>query len=124
MTSVLGYARTLFLGGSYWPDPLPIFREEVLRFHKVLDNLSDHLEADHPLRDITPEQLLQGPFSDAMSHAGQLAMLRRLQGASIPPENFVFAEVDPSNVTGSGTRLSHEDLHDLHRRVAAVLEPV
>src|SRR5437868_4461818 len=22
MTSVLGYARTYFIGGSYWPDPL------------------------------------------------------------------------------------------------------
>jgi len=42
---------------------------------------------------ISLEQLLQGPLSDAMTHAGQLAMLRRLAGSPIPPENFVFAEV-------------------------------
>jgi hypothetical protein len=23
MTSVLGYAQTFFVGGKYWPDPLP-----------------------------------------------------------------------------------------------------
>jgi hypothetical protein len=33
------------------------------------------------------------PFSDAMTHAGQLAMLRRLVGAPVAPENFVYADV-------------------------------
>ena len=32
MTSVLGYARTFFIGGRYWPDPLPSLQDEVLRF--------------------------------------------------------------------------------------------
>ena len=30
---------------------------------------------------ISDEQFLQGPLADAMTHAGQLAMLRRLAGA-------------------------------------------
>ncbi len=33
-----------------------------------------------------------------MTHAGQLAMLRRLAGDPVPPENFVFAEIDPANL--------------------------
>ena len=98
MTSVLGYARTFFRGGRYRPEPLESFRDEVQRFHSMLADLTQYLEAGERLSGVTLEQLLQGPFSDAMTHAGQLAMLRRLHGSPIPPENFVFADVDPSNV--------------------------
>jgi hypothetical protein len=94
MTSVLGYARTYFRGGSYRPEPLPSMAEEVHRFHNMLHDLGEHLLRDDPLTGITPQQLLQGPFSDAMTHAGQLALLRRLHGSPVPPENFVHAEID------------------------------
>ncbi len=98
MTSVLGYARTFFAGGAYRPEPLPDLGAEVARFHRMLGDLRRHLEADTPLRGATPEQLLQGPFADAMTHAGQLALLRRLAGSPVPPENFVVAEIDPANL--------------------------
>jgi hypothetical protein len=47
---------------------------------------------------MTEERLLQGPFSDAMTHAGQLALLRRLAGAPVPPENFIVAEIEPDRL--------------------------
>jgi hypothetical protein len=93
MTSVLGYARTYFVGGRYWPDPLPTLEEEIERFHAMIVTLAAHLERGDPLVGIAPEQLLQGPFSDAMTHAGQLAMLRRLAGAPVQPENFIVADI-------------------------------
>ena len=100
MTSVLGYARTFFVGGRYWPDELPTFADEVERFHEMLGTISTHLENEEPfLEGMTPEIMLQGPFSDAMTHAGQLAMLRRFYGDPVPPENFIAARVDPSNLT-------------------------
>ncbi|MGI8918855.1 MAG: hypothetical protein ACR2H6_09650 [Pyrinomonadaceae bacterium] len=96
MTSVLGYARTFFLGGHYRPEPLPSLPEEVARFHKMLEDLSALLERDAPLLEqMTAERLLQGPFSDAMTHAGQLALLRRLAGNPVAPENFVVARIEP-----------------------------
>ena len=98
MTSVLGYARTFFTGGSYRPEPLPSFDAEVARFHEVLADLSAHLVRGTPLQGITAEQLLQGPFADAMTHAGQLALLRRLSGSPVPPENFVFARISAENL--------------------------
>jgi hypothetical protein len=99
MTSVLGYARTFFIGGRYWPDHLPSLQEEIARFHEVLQDLAQHLAAGSPLLDgMSAERLLQGPFSDAMTHAGQLAMLRRLSGAPVAPENFVFAEINPERL--------------------------
>lgn len=95
MTSVLGYARTFFVGGQYWPGPLPSLPEEVTRFHAMIKSLGQHLENNSPLlNEMTVERLLQGPFSDAMTHAGQLAMLRRLAGTPVAPENFIVAEID------------------------------
>src|SRR5882762_1437077 len=99
MTSVLGYARTFFVGGRYRPDPLPSLKEEIARFHDMVQDLARHLEVGTPLlQGMSPERLLQGPFSDAMTHAGQLAMLRRLAGVPVPPENFIVADVQPERV--------------------------
>lgn len=95
MTSVLGYALTFFVGGQYRPQPLPSLQEEVTRLHEVIKSLGRHLEHDYPLlNDMSVERLLQGPFSDAMTHAGQLALLRRLAGNPVAPENFIVAEID------------------------------
>ena len=99
MTSVLGYARTFFIGGQYRPEPLPSLNEEIIRFHEMLEDVAGHIEAGTPLKEgITEERLLQGPFSDAMTHAGQLAMLRRLAGVPVPPENFILAEITPERL--------------------------
>jgi len=99
MTSVLGYARTFFTGGTYWPDPLPSLQEEIGRFHEMVRDLARQIESGTPLRgEMSAERLLQGPFSDAMTHAGQLAMLRRLAGTPVAPENFVFADISPERL--------------------------
>jgi hypothetical protein len=93
MTSVLGYARTYFAGSRYQPVPLDTLADEVQRFHAMLEDLSSLLNSGAPLRGVTEEQLLQGPFADAMTHAGQLALLRRLAGTPVPPENFIVATI-------------------------------
>ena len=95
MTSVLGYARTFFIGGQYRPDPLPTLADEILRFHEMLEDLSRHIDVGTPLlKGMSVQRLLQGPFSDAMTHAGQLVMLRRIAGIPVPPENFIVADID------------------------------
>ena len=99
MTSVLGYARTCVVGGAYRPEPLPTLDAEIVRFHEMLESLSRHLRDDSPLLEgMTWERLLQGPFADAMTHAGQLAMLRRLAGTAVPPENFLAARISPERL--------------------------
>lgn len=99
MTSVLGYSRTFFIGGSYWPEPLPSLREEIGRFHEMVEDLAAYLRNGTPLQgDMTVERLLQGPYADAMTHAGQLAMLRRLAGSPVPPENFIVADISPGRL--------------------------
>ena len=100
MTGVLGYARTWFRGGEREQlAPLETLSDEVTRFHETLGDLSEHLANRDPLVDMSYERLLQGPLSDAMTHVGQLAMLRRLAGSPVAPENFILAEVRTDNVS-------------------------
>ncbi len=101
MTSLMGYARTFFHGGEYAPPPVKTLAEEVLRFHAVLAALSADLADAALTARLTDEQLLQGPLADAMTHAGQLALLRRLVGAPVPSENFIHATIRADNVSAS-----------------------
>jgi len=100
MTGVLGYARTYFREGVWQPDKLATFAEEVERFHQALKDLGAALE-QAPVRSVTMEQLLQGPLADVMTHAGQLALLRRLAGSPVPPENFIRAAIDAANLSAN-----------------------
>lgn len=95
MTSLMGYVRTFFVGGTYpmLPEPMPTFAEEVGRFHNMLEEVGRLIAADVPPNDITTEQLLQGPFSDVMAHVGQLAILRRLAQSPVASENFIYADI-------------------------------
>jgi phosphatidylserine/phosphatidylglycerophosphate/cardiolipin synthase-like enzyme len=98
MDSVLGYGRTFFIGGTYQPPSFADFDSAVAHFHEVVADLAHHLAQETELHGITPEVLLQGPFSDAMTHAGQLSLLRRLAGSPVAPENFIDAAISPANL--------------------------
>jgi hypothetical protein len=113
MTSLMGYARTMFLGASYpvQPEPLPTFADEQARFHQILDSVGALLAAATPLRDISTEQLLQGPFADVMTHVGQLALLRRLAQAPVAPENFIYADIRASRLGPEQPAPARPDTH-------------
>lgn len=110
MTGVIGYARTFLRGGSWAPPEPPTLAVEVARFHETLQGLRDDLADASLTATITDEQFLQGPLADAMTHAGQLAMLRRLHGVPVPSENFIFADVRAENVGPDQPAPRHPDL--------------
>ena len=95
MTSLLGYLRTFYIGGTYpmKHEPLADFDAEIARFHDMLEDVGRLIPSGERPGSLTYAQLLQGPLADIMTHVGQLALLRRLAGAPIPPENFIFADV-------------------------------
>ena len=66
--------------------------------HEMLEDLGRHLVTGASLGSTTGERLLQGPLADAMTHVGQLAMLRRLSGSPVRPENFIMAAISPENL--------------------------
>jgi hypothetical protein len=96
MTTVLGYACACFDGRLPRVEPRPDLAAEVARLHETIEELAHHLAEGTELKRYNEEQLLQGPLSDAMTHAGQLAMLRRLAGCPVAPESFVDAPIDSS----------------------------
>src|SRR4051812_3294055 len=69
------------------------FDKNVIRFFGLLKQLDALLASAAPLRCHNEERMLQGPLADAMTHVGQLAMLRRLAGSPTPAENFAEAPV-------------------------------
>ena len=99
MTGVVGYARTMLRGGEFAPPRLATFAAEIERFHATLRALHDDFGDVALTARISDAQFLQGPLADAMTHAGQLAMLRRLSGSPVPPEDFIFARVETNDVS-------------------------
>ena len=99
MTGLMGYARTMLHGGAFEPPRLASLGDEIDRFHATLEALSRDFADEKLTARIRDEQFLQGPLADAMTHAGQLAFLRRLHGAPVPSENFIFAAISADNLT-------------------------
>jgi hypothetical protein len=64
----------------------------VNRFFAGLAAIDGELSAEGPFNG-SLEQLIQGPFADALTHVGQLAMLRGMSGAPIRPESYARAEI-------------------------------
>lgn len=98
MTDVLAYALWVLAESSTAPSVGQTFREDVARFHAVLEALRRQLETPNNAGMETVEDLLQGPFSDVMTHVGQIALLRRLAGSPVLPEDFMAATIDRRNV--------------------------
>ena len=70
--------------------------DPVTRFHESLTHLSEAMR-DTDLDTDTSRRLLQGPLADAMTHVGQLAMLRRLAVSPIARESFYEADITMDN---------------------------
>lgn len=98
MTNVLTRTADGLRGtGSDPLAPLP-YEGEIDRFHRSLQALSSALGSASLDDNHLAERLLQGPLADAMTHAGQLALLRRLAGAPVEAEDFFFASISPENL--------------------------
>ena len=65
---------------------------EVARFFDALAALDAHLASNEPLG-VPAEGLFQGPVADALTHVGQIALLRRVAGAPVRGENYFMAEI-------------------------------
>jgi hypothetical protein len=67
---------------------------EVRRFFDGLAALDRMLASDAPLTlNRSVEMLIQGPLADALTHVGQLAMLRSAAGIPVRPESYARAEI-------------------------------
>ena len=96
---LLDWALTLAEGKQRWNVATPSsWDAESTRFFTALARLDEFLASDRPLGS-PPEQLLQGPIADALTHVGQLVMLRRLAQAPVRSENFAVAKIAAGRIT-------------------------
>jgi len=98
MGDLFDWALSIATGAQVWRDSTPLpWDSEVVRFFDTLLRFDNHLASDASLA-CPVEQLFQGPIADALTHIGQLAMLRRLAGAPIRAENYFKAEIAAGHV--------------------------
>jgi hypothetical protein len=72
---------------------------EVRRFFDGLGALDRFLASDTPLSlSRSAEMLIQGPLADALTHVGQIAMLRSAAGIPVRPESYARAEIAAGRV--------------------------
>ena len=87
------WALSLAKDRQEWREAVPLdWPDEVARFFAALGTFDAYLASDAPLG-TSPEQLVQGPVADALTHVGQLMMLRRLAGAPVRGENYYKADI-------------------------------
>jgi len=95
---LLDWALSMAKGETKWNDSPPLPWElEVARFHEGLRAFDAYLASDAPLA-VPPEKLFQGPLADALTHVGQIAMLRRMAGAPMRGENYFKADIAAGRV--------------------------
>jgi hypothetical protein len=70
-----------------------MWETEVSRFYVTFEQLDFILSEGLSPNTRTIEQLIQGPFADAMTHVGQLTLIRRLAGSPVTYENFMNADI-------------------------------
>jgi hypothetical protein len=68
------------------------WEQEIARFFRTLKALDDELASGAPIK-WDPAKVIQGGIADALTHTGQLAMLRRLSGHKMKGESYARADV-------------------------------
>lgn len=98
MGDLFDWAHSMAAGEQVWHDSTPLaWDAEVARFFAALKKFDDYLASSEPLR-APVDKLFQGPVADALTHIGQIAMLRRLAKAPIKGENYFKADIAPGRV--------------------------
>jgi hypothetical protein len=95
-------------GAEAWANAVPLeWDREVERFFAALKRFDDFLAADAPLA-VPAERIFQGAIADALTHVGQLTMLRRMAGAKMKSENYSRADIVPGRVGPEQTAPTRE----------------
>jgi len=98
MGDLFDWALSIAKGSQAWRDSPPLaWDAEVARLFETLKRFDDYLQSAAPLA-VPAERLFQGPIADALTHVGQLAMLRRLAAAPIRAENYYQADIASGRV--------------------------
>jgi hypothetical protein len=85
-------------GPAKWKEATPdTMEKQTARFHAALASIDEVLASDASI-DVPLTKWYQGPFADALTHVGQLAMLRRMSGAPMKGESYFYADIQAGRV--------------------------
>ena len=85
-------------GPAQWNPKRPdIWENQVRRFHEALAAIDEALAGDAAI-EVPLTAWYQGPFADALTHVGQLAMLRRMSGCPMKGEAYFYAPIEAGRV--------------------------
>jgi hypothetical protein len=80
-------------GAQRWNNSKPsAWDDDVARFHRALQRFDDYLASGAPLHE-DATRLFQGGVADALTHVGQINMLRRFAGSPVRGENYSKAGI-------------------------------
>ena len=93
MGDLMDWAASIACGEEKWHNsPAIPWEPGVARFFEALKNLDSSLASDEPLP-VPCGKLFQGAIADALTHVGQIAMLRRIADSPVRGENYFRAEI-------------------------------
>jgi hypothetical protein len=94
MGDLFDWALTMAQDRTTWHSSVPQeWRTEVVRFYAVLTEFDQYLASAAPLSEGVAERLFQGAVADALTHTGQLSLLRRLSGQPVRGESYARADI-------------------------------
>ena len=103
MGDLFDWALSMARGQQTWRNSTPLdWDAEVARFFETLGRFDAFLAREEPLH-ASVGQLFQGPIADALTHTGQLTMLRRIAGSPIKGENYAQADIVAGRVSAEQT---------------------
>jgi hypothetical protein len=99
LCDLFDWALSLAQGRQKWQSSpvAPSWEEGVSRFFDSLQAFDDCLASGQPVA-CGLEKLFQAPVADALTHVGQISMLRRLADAPVRGENFLAADIQVGRV--------------------------
>jgi hypothetical protein len=93
MGDLFDWALSVANGHEQWHTSTPLpWEQEIARFFAALEAFDRRLAQAEPVG-ASAEHIFQGPIADALTHVGQLAMLRRVAGCKISGENYFVAQI-------------------------------
>jgi hypothetical protein len=98
MGDLMDWILTMMRGAPKWNNSEPLaWDAEVARFFTAVGAAEQYLASGQPIA-WEPGRVFQGGIADALTHTGQLAMLRRLSGFKMKGENYSKADIEAGRV--------------------------
>ncbi len=108
MGNLMAWMETMIQGDPKWVTaPMSDWQADCSRFCDNVRRVDDLLSTDADIG-FDLKLMFQAPVADALTHVGQLAMLRRLEGSKMKSEVYLKADIQIGRVGPDQTPIDPE----------------